>query len=172
MNARDHFLMLARYNVWAIDRLLDRHVTELSDDEYTRDVGLFFKSVHGTLNHLLVTERGLWFERFVHGISPKRRLDEQVHTERAALDAALRRAVRDWLPAIESWPESRYETALDYTSTDGHARTVPFTAALTHVFNHGTHHRGQITAAITAMGHAGPEIDLLLPVLAAQAKPR
>jgi len=41
MNARDHFLMLARYNVWATDRLLERHVARLSDDEYKRDVGLF-----------------------------------------------------------------------------------------------------------------------------------
>jgi uncharacterized damage-inducible protein DinB len=170
VNARDHFLMLARYNVWATDRLLERHVAELSDDEYQRDVGLYFKSVHGTLNHLLLAEHGLWFERFAHGVSPVRRLNEQVHAQRAALDAALRHAVREWLPVIDAWPESRYDGTLAYTSTDGKARNVPFAAALTHVFNHGTHHRGQITAAITAMGHAGPELDLLIPVLSALPK--
>ena len=42
MNARDHFLMLARYHVWATRDLLDRHVWTLSDTEYRRDVGLFF----------------------------------------------------------------------------------------------------------------------------------
>ena len=66
MNPRDHFLMLARYHVWATDRLLDRHVAPLTDEEYRRNAGLFFKSVHGTLNHLLVAERGLWFERFAN----------------------------------------------------------------------------------------------------------
>jgi uncharacterized damage-inducible protein DinB len=169
VNARDHFLMLARYNVWATDRLL-RHVAELSDDEYMRDAGLYFKSVHGTLNHLLLAEQGLWFERFAHGVSPVRRLNEQVHAERSALDVALRSAVREWLPVIDAWPESRYDGTLAYTSTDGQARTVSFATALTHVFNHSTHHRGQITAAITAMGHAAPEIDLLISVLATQTK--
>jgi uncharacterized damage-inducible protein DinB len=42
---------------------------------------------------------------------------------------------------------------------------VPFAAALSHAFNHTTHHRGQITAAITMLGHECPEIDLLIPVL-------
>ena len=170
MNARDHFLMLARYHVWATDRLLDRHIAPLSDADYRRDAGLFFKSVHGTLNHLLVAERGLWFERFANGNSPKRKLNEEAHSARRALDAALRQAVRDWLPVIESWDESRYDSSLSYTSTEGVTRSVPFTPTLTHVFNHGTHHRGQITAAITAMGHPGPEIDLLYVVLAEQAK--
>jgi uncharacterized damage-inducible protein DinB len=170
MNARDHFLMLARYNVWATDRLLDRHVARLSDDEYRRDAGLFFKSVHGTLNHLLLAERCLWFERFANGVSPKRKLNEEVHADRAALQAALKQAVRGWIPAIESWDAARFDGALHYTSTEGVTRTVPFAPALTHVFNHGTHHRGQITAALTALGHDAPELDLLFPVLAQVTK--
>jgi uncharacterized damage-inducible protein DinB len=169
MNARDHFLMLARYHVWATDRLLDRHVSKLSDDEHKRDVGLFFKSVHGTLNHLLVAEHGLWFQRFVNGQSPKRKLNEEVHADRAALHAALKQAVRDWQPAIEAWDESRFDGALTYTSTEGVTRTLPFTPTLTHVFNHGTHHRGQISAALTMLGHEAPELDLLYPVVAAAA---
>jgi uncharacterized damage-inducible protein DinB len=170
MNARNHFLMLARYHVWATDRLLDRHLTKLSDDEYKRNVGLFFKSVHGTLNHLLVAEHGLWFQRFATGQSPKRQLDEEVHTDRTTLHAALKQAVRDWIPAIESWDEARFDGTLHYTSTQGVTRAVPFAPTLTHVFNHGTHHRGQISAALTALGHAGPELDLLFPVIAEAAK--
>jgi uncharacterized damage-inducible protein DinB len=170
VNARDHYLTLARYHVWATDRLLDRHVATLTDDEYRRDVGLFFKSVHRTLNHLLLADRHLWFERFARGVSPSRQLDEEVHAERAPLDAALRAAARAWLPEIESWDEARFDGDLTYTSTAGVTRTVPFAAALSHVFNHGTHHRGQLSAAITMLGHACPEIDLLIPVLADAAK--
>jgi uncharacterized damage-inducible protein DinB len=170
MNARDHYLMLARYHVWATDQLLDRHIARLSDDEYRRDVGLFFRSVHGTLNHLLLTDRHLWFERFAHGVSPARKLNEEVHVDRLQLDAALRAAVRAWIPVIEAWEEARFDGELTYTSTAGATRTVPFDAALSHAFNHGTHHRGQITAAITALGHECPEIDLLVPVLTAAAR--
>ena len=52
---KDHFAMLARYNGWATRKLYE-HVDALSDADYRRDAGLFFKSVHGTLNHLLVGE--------------------------------------------------------------------------------------------------------------------
>jgi uncharacterized damage-inducible protein DinB len=36
---------------------------------------------------------------------------------------------------------------------------------MTHVFNHGTHHRGQITAAMTILGHKCPELDLFYMLL-------
>jgi uncharacterized damage-inducible protein DinB len=170
MNARDHFLMLARYHVWATDRLLDLHVAPLSDDEYKRDVGLFFKSVHGTLNHLLVAEHGLWFQRFANGQSPRRKLNEEVHTDRTTLQATLKQAAREWLPAIESWDEARFDGALTYTSTEGVTRALPFTPTLTHVFNHATHHRGQISAALTMLGHEAPDLDLLFRLVAAAAQ--
>ena len=60
MDAVAHFTQLARYNVWATERLLDA-VRALPDDDYRRDVGLFFKSIHGTLNHLLVGEHCLLY---------------------------------------------------------------------------------------------------------------
>ena len=158
---REHFLLLARYNLWATERLLNKHVLELTEAAYRRDCGLFFLSVHGTLNHLLVAEHLLWYERIASGISPKRALDEQVETTRRQVIARLMEGARRWAPLIESWPESRYAGTLDYVSTKGVSRTVPFAATLTHVFNHSTHHRGQITAAITSMGHPCPELDLL-----------
>jgi uncharacterized damage-inducible protein DinB len=39
--------------------------------------------------------------------------------------------------------------------------SLPFAAALNHVFNHGAHHRGQITAALTMLGQPCPELDLV-----------
>jgi uncharacterized damage-inducible protein DinB len=51
------------------------------------------------------------------------------------------------------------------------AQSLPFSATLAHVFNHGTHHRGQITAAITALGHPCPELDLVW-MLQAENPPR
>ena len=70
MDAHHHFATLARYNAWATQRLLDA-VAALDDGDYRRDAGLFFKSIHGTLNHLLVGEHHVWFVRFAEGISPK-----------------------------------------------------------------------------------------------------
>jgi uncharacterized damage-inducible protein DinB len=160
MNPHHHFATLARYNLWAMRRLLDA-IASLSDDDYRRDVGLFFKSIHGTLNHLLVTEHMLWYRRFSEGVSPKLTLDEEIEPVRERLAQALRGGAANWLPLIESWPAEKFEGRLIYTTTKGEPANLPFSETLTHVFNHGTHHRGQITAALTMLGQPCPVLDLV-----------
>jgi uncharacterized damage-inducible protein DinB len=160
MQARAHFAILARYNCWATARLFE-HVDALSDDDYRSDAGLFFRSVHGTLNHLLVAEHLLWFRRCAEGVSPALNLDDEAEPDRVRLRERLLEGAARWQPVIESWTEERFDGTLDYTSTKGVAMRLPFAATLAHVFNHGTHHRGQMTAALTAMGHACPELDLV-----------
>jgi len=160
MDARPHFATLARYNLWATRKLFD-HVDPVPEADYRRDAGLFFKSLHGTLNHLLVGEHELWRRRFAEGVSPKLKLDAEVESDRARLRQRLIDGGQAWQALIDAWPEGRFEGMLEYTSTRGIAMRLPFAATLAHVFNHGTHHRGQITAALTAMGHACPELDLV-----------
>ncbi|MFM8757104.1 MAG: DinB family protein [Limnohabitans sp.] len=160
MNARAHFLQLARYNVWATRRLLDA-VALLPESDYRKDCGLFFKSIHGTLNHLLVGEHMLWYPRFARGVSPTVELNAEIEPERERLGQALKGGAANWLPLIESWPAERFDGVLNYTNMRGQAMSLPFAATLAHVFNHGTHHRGQITAALTACGLPAPELDLV-----------
>jgi uncharacterized damage-inducible protein DinB len=160
MDASAHFLQLARYNVWATRRLLDA-VANVSEADYHKDVGLFFKSLHGTLNHLLVGEHMLWYPRFARGTSPTVALNAEVEPDRARLGQALKGGAANWLPLIESWPAERFDGVLNYTNMRGQAMSLPFAPTLAHVFNHGTHHRGQITAALTALGHTSPELDLV-----------
>lgn len=50
---------------------------------------------------------------------------------------------------------------LDYQTSTGQPKSLPYAATLLHVFNHGTHHRGQISAALTAMGYPCLELDLV-----------
>ena len=160
MNASHHFATLARYNLWATRKLYE-HVDALTEGEYLRDAGLFFKSVHGTLNHLLVGEHTLWFRRFAEGISPKAQLGDELEPDRARLRERLLEGAARWQPLVASWDEARFDGMLNYTTTKGIAMSLPFAATLAHVFNHGTHHRGQITAAITGLGRPCPEIDLV-----------
>ena len=155
-----HFALLARYNVWATARLLGA-LAAVPDAAYRHDVGLFFRSIHGTLNHLLVGEHLLWFVRFAEGRSPTVALDAEVEPDRAQLDARLREGAARWAPLIASFSPDRWDGTLDYTTMRGTAASLPFAATLAHVFNHGTHHRGQITAALTALGHPSPELDLV-----------
>jgi uncharacterized damage-inducible protein DinB len=168
MNPTQHFGLLARYNAWATDRLLGA-VAAVPDADYRRDVGLFFGSIHGTLNHLLVGEHLLWFVRFAEGRSPSVALDAEVETDRQRLAQRLRDGAARWAPLVAAWPDERWDGTLDYTTMRGTAASLPFAATLAHVFNHGTHHRGQITAALTALGQPCPELDLVYFLQAEQA---
>lgn len=160
MNASKHFATLARYHLWATQGLL-ASVAAVPEADYRRDVGLFFKSIHGTLNHLLVGEHLLWLRRFDEGVSPKLALNAEAEPDRARLAQRLTEGAARWLPLIERWPAERFDGTLDYTTTQGKPASLPFAATLAHVFNHATHHRGQVTAALTALGLAAPEIDLV-----------
>jgi len=160
MNPIEHFTQLARYNVWATERLLQA-IEPLSELDYRRDLRLFFKSIHGTLNHLLVGEHMLWQRRFARGESPKLALDMEVEPDRDRLAQALKGGAKVWETLIAEWPAERFDGQLQYTTTRGQAMNLPFAATLAHVFNHGTHHRGQITAAMTFLGQPAPVLDLV-----------
>ncbi|HMN56732.1 MAG TPA: DinB family protein [Ottowia sp.] len=170
MNWTDHFSTLARYNAWATARLLDA-VAQVSDEDYRRDMGLFFKSIHGTLNHLLVGEHQLWFVRFAEGTSPRVALDAELETDRHRLAQRLREGTERWAPLIAELAPTAWDGTLDYTTMRGTAVSLPFATTLAHVFNHGTHHRGHITAALTALGQPCPELDLVHMLQQEQAKP-
>ena len=163
-----HFNMQARYQVWVTHRLFEA-VSRVPDADYRRDVGLFFKSIHGTLNHMLVAEHLLWYPRFAKGASPVLALDTEVEPHRERLAQALKGGSANWTPLIASWSAERFDGHLDYRTSKGDPLSLPFAATLSHVFNHATHHRGQITAALTAMGQPCPELDMVYFLLAEQA---
>jgi len=124
--------------------------------------------------HLLVGEHLLWFRRFAEvskeGVSPQVALNDEAEPDRARLAQRLIEGASRWQPLIESWPEARFDGQLEYTTMRGQAVSLPFAATLAHVFNHGTHHRGQISAALTAMGWRSPELDLVYMLQQEQAR--
>lgn len=159
MDMRDYFGTLARYHVWATEKLL-AEVAIMSDAHYRQDSGLFFTSVHGTLNHMLVGEQH-WYSRLAEGISLKLPLNAELEPDRTALAAALRGAVKRWDAWIATVDVERFNGNIRYIKASGEQITTPFASTLGHVFNHGTHHRGQISAALTGMNYAVLEMDLI-----------
>jgi len=59
---KSRYQMFAGYNAWCNERLYDA-AAQVPDADYRADRGAFFKSLHGTLNHLLVGDR-IWMRRF------------------------------------------------------------------------------------------------------------
>ncbi len=160
MSFAAHYRMFGAYNAWANRRIYDA-AAKLDDGQYRADRGAFFKSVHGTLNHLLVTDR-VWMHRFTgEGVAPAR-LDiilcdtlEELRQTREAED----RRITDY---VEGLDDDRIAGTITYrrisTSETFEQKLGP---ALAHWFNHQTHHRGQVHALLTGLSGQAPELDLL-----------
>jgi uncharacterized damage-inducible protein DinB len=142
---------MARYNAWMNARLYALCAT-LGDDERRRDRGAFFRSIHSTLNHIVYADLA-FLSRFTGDPPEVPALGVDLHAEFAALRAA--RAALD--ARIEAWcatlDEDWLAQKLTYTSkVDGQTRTLPRWLLVTHLFNHQTHHRGQLTTLLTQRG--------------------
>lgn len=157
---KDSFRILAQYNIWATQRLCES-LKVVSDDDFNKDVGLYFKSIVGTLNHLLLGEHYLWYSRFKQGVSPAIALNTMIQTGKTLLLDELQEKSKNWIEFLEQLDEKTLNADLTYKRVSGQELTLPYAATLMHVFNHGTHHRGQITAAMTGLGYACPELDLV-----------
>lgn len=155
------FLQLAAYNAWANSRLYAA-MLDLPEELYRRDVGVYFRSLHGTLNHLLLTDK-LWLTRLTGlGVQPKR-LDEILYEDRVDL-ARARMAEDVRLKAVlGSYDEAAFARPHAYLTTSGNPQEQPLSDILLHLFNHQTHHRGQAHACLSiATKQEPPSLDLLL----------
>ena len=161
MTQHENFQQLAQYNKWANARLYHAALG-LTDELYRRPTGVFFKSLHGTLNHLLLTDR-LWLKRLTgHGNHPNQ-LDATLYEERGDLTKA-RMAEDDRLIAtVNGYDEASLATPHSYRTTSGKPQEQTLSNILLHLFNHQTHHRGQAHSCLSIlMGTEPPSLDLLI----------
>ena len=170
MNDLDALLALARYNRWMNGRLYTA-CAALEATERTRDRGAFFGSIERTLHHL-VTADHLWLRRFVGaGLAPSwptewlalpiTRLDEVLFDDFAHLHAhrqALDDAIVVWMTGF---PRAALDTTFVYARLNGDRVCKPVRLALTHFFNHQTHHRGQVTTLLMQAGVDPGVTDLI-----------
>lgn len=154
-----HFQRLLDYHEWAYDRLLD-DCALLADEDYRRPCGLFFGSIHATLNHLAVADR-LWLARVLGEAQPYRRLDAEAATDLAGLRRLLLDGVERWQAWLADRTDAELGQVLRYASVTRGEQQRRIDDILTHVVNHGSHHRGQVTAALTAMGQEAPVLDYI-----------
>lgn len=156
-----HVAMMARYNRWQNESLYG--AADALDDAARRvDRGSFFGSIHGTLSHVLWGD-GVWMHRFSGTAkpevgtadSPKLVADwETLCTERRAFD----RVIEEW---AETLAPEWLGGDLTWVSTEGREFTASKALLVTHMFNHQTHHRGQVHAMLTAAGTRPDDTDLI-----------
>lgn len=153
-----YFRLFADYNQWANARLYDA-VAKLSDAEYRKPRQSFFKSIRGTLNHLLVTDR-IWLSR----IEPPQvvmPLNSILYEDFAALCRAREAEDRRIVALVGAMTAETLSGDLVYTNNSGVPFTTPMAQVLGHLFNHESHHRGQAHDQLSQTDIAPPELDLI-----------
>ncbi|MBW4575128.1 MAG: DinB family protein [Aphanothece sp. CMT-3BRIN-NPC111] len=153
-----HFQMLARYNTLANCRLYEA-CAQLSDAERKRIRPAFFKSIHGTLNHIMVGDR-IWLTRFEGKEIGSTGLDAILYEDFDQLRMA--RVSED--ERIEIFASNLNDEFLSrkiqYRNNQGNIHTDPVDLLIAHFFNHQTHHRGQVHDLLTQTQIAPPVLDM------------
>src|SRR5688572_25425900 len=158
---KTHFVMMASYNAWANARLF-RMAGALADELYRKEVGAYFKNLHGTLNHLLVADR-IWMRRLTGSGDQPNKLNAIIFDDLSSLHAARVEEDGRIIGFVEGLAEPAFEEVLEYRLLNGARRQQPRREILAHLFNHQTHHRGQAHAILTILGVAEPDpLDLLV----------
>jgi uncharacterized damage-inducible protein DinB len=156
----EHLRRMARYNRWA-NRRLYAACAELPPEQYHKPRPAFFGSVHGTLNHLLISDR-LWLARIENQPPLRVRLDDQPCADLGAL--ARERAAEDerMIRLVDGYREDELAEPRRYTMiTRPSAVETPLHLCWLHLFNHQTHHRGQVHDQLSQTEVAPPPLDLL-----------
>lgn len=157
---KSHFSMFAAYNAWANTQLYDA-VAALPDEDIRLDRGAFFKSILGTLNHILVADR-IWMKRFTGEGDAPIKLDTILHDDFSLLRVAREAEDNRIIQWIDDLLPASFAGRFTYTTvTDMRTVSQRIAPALAHFFNHQTHHRGQTHALLTGLGENGPELDLI-----------
>jgi len=172
MKMVEHLRLLAHYNQWMNERLF-RTAAGLDAGQLAADRGAFFGSILGTLNHLMVGDV-IWLKRFATHPAKHASLDSlrttempkpldqilfgemgQLGEERARLDEMI----RAW---TEELTNVDLDHMLDYRNTKGVRSIKRFGSLALHLFNHQTHHRGQVTTLLSQQGLDMGVTDLLV----------
>ncbi|WP_394209550.1 DinB family protein [Enterovibrio calviensis] len=162
MDLQSNFRMMARYNQRINTNLLGV-CRQLSDEQLNQDVHAFFPSVLDHWNHimfgdLIMLQRlaanhvaGL-DESSLDGMPISRAINDTFAPSldefmplRAKLDVII-------LSMVEHLTEDVTSTPFTYTNTEGKSLTKLVGEYCQHLFNHQTHHRGQLTCLLSQLG--------------------
>jgi uncharacterized damage-inducible protein DinB len=158
----DYVRAMARYNRWQNESIYGA-ADGLADEQRKEQRGAFFGSIHGTLNHLLWADQ-IWMSRFAG--TPKPNAPdiprstgmfgawEELKRERQGFDGVI----SAWADGIEpGWLEGDLTW---FSGAAGREVTKPRWLLVTHLFNHQTHHRGQVHCMLTQCGVKPGPTDL------------
>jgi len=171
MSTIDSFILLAKYNQLMNQRQYAAAAT-LPLAELQADKGAFFKSILGTLNHILIGDI-IWLKRFAQHPSSKKALApitqfqqptslndtiftdlNKLRVEREKLD----QVIVEWVSQLT---DCDLEKCITYSNMAGKSFSKNYQSLIHHLFLHQVHHRGQVTTLLSQCGVDFGETDLI-----------
>ena len=148
----DYCKHFARYNRWQ-NQSAYAAAGKLPDGTRKRNMGAFFKSIHGTLNHLVVGDQ-LWLDRFEGVPTSITSLDQELHDDFDELTKKRELTDNRLDRLVASLDDTRLSGTLKFRrlSGDKGELTLPVSIVMMQLFNHQTHHRGQVTTLLMQCG--------------------
>jgi uncharacterized damage-inducible protein DinB len=159
MQINDYAAAMAAYNAWMNEKIYAA-AAELTEEQRKRDLGAAFRSVHGTLNHLLLGDQA-WMQRFRGQPVTMRSPDQELHADFESLRAARRTLDAEIAFWARDLPSGFGDAPFRFFSVSyNRERVLPGWAVVAHFFNHQTHHRGQMTTLLAQLGGDAGVTDL------------
>ena len=149
---------LLLYMLWA-DRLVLAAVRQVRSEDLTRDAGVSFKSILGTLAHILGSER-MWLSRFL-GISLDRVPSIQDFPDLMSWIMGWEETASQLEAFLAGLTDEQLATPLTWTNTRGESHTHPLWHPVSHMVNHATYHRGQVVTMLRQLRIEPPATDLI-----------
>jgi uncharacterized damage-inducible protein DinB len=149
---------LARYNRLANERLYDA-CARLDDDARKQPRPAFFGSIHGTLNHIMVGDR-IWLARFEGKDVPSTGLDAILYEDFSELRAARTAEDARIETFVDGLDEAWLAGSIRYVNNQGRTFDDPNALLVQHLFNHQTHHRGQVHDMLSQTDVPPPSLDM------------
>lgn len=160
MKTTDYLQKLSQYNCWMNERLYEVCIT-IPDTVRKEDKGAFFRSIHGSLNHIMLADK-LWLSRFLNQSFKYTSLAQELFADFEELRQERQKTDQEINTWVNSLSEEQLAEPLKFTSAAKCRECVyPLWHAATHFFNHQTHHRGQITTLLSQCGYDMGVTDLL-----------
>jgi uncharacterized damage-inducible protein DinB len=169
---KENFQLSAKYNQWMNEKLFIA-AAQLSEHDLRQDRGAFFASVLGTLNHLIVGDI-VWLKRFatdpekfrsldsIRETATPESLDAQLYDDLKLLHVARQKLDADIISFCDELSSEQLSEKLDYQNFQGNSFRNQLGLLVQHLFNHQTHHRGQITTLLNQAGIDVGPTDLLV----------
>lgn len=155
---QEQLISLVDYSTWVNQRLLAT-AADLTHEQFTQQVWPGFGSVHLTFVHLLGAEM-LWFARW-QGQSPRSMLSPDDLPTVAAIRDRWEELVEARRANLAGMDDAVLAETVQWTNMRGQPFALPRWQVILHCANHSTHHRSEIAAMLTALGHEPDSTDLL-----------